>query len=173
MARITAEQAGGANVVAFLDMITASEIDAYTREHSDDGYNVLVGSHGPMKRDGKDIPPFVSLFGNYAAHPNVLNHELNSTAAGRYQLLYRYFEPYAKQLGLRDFSPLSQDLIAIQQIREQRALPLIQSGHIAAAISACANIWASLPGNGYGQHENNIAMLSAAYKSAGGIVAIA
>lgn len=173
MARITAEQAGGKNVVAFLGMIKASEIDAYTRSHSDDGYNVLVGSHGPMPRSGKSIPPDVRLFESYATHPNILNRELNSTAAGAYQLLFRYYMPYARLLGLHDFSPLSQDLIALQQIREQRALPLIQSGHIAAAIAACSNIWASLPGNSYGQHQNDIAMLTAAYKQAGGIVAIA
>lgn len=172
MARIKAEQAGGQNVVAFLDMLAVSEIDAYTRAHSDDGYNVLVGSHGPMKRDGKIIPANVLTFASYATHPNVLNRAVNSTAAGRYQLLFRYFSPYAKLLHLADFSPLSQDQIAIQQIREQRALPLIQSGHVAAAIAACSNIWASLPGNDYGQHQNDIAMLIAAYKAAGGVVAI-
>lgn len=172
MARITAEQAGGKNVAAFLDMIAESEIDAYTRAHSDDGYNVLVGSHGPMTRDGKDIPADVRLFQSYASHPDILNPAQNSTAAGRYQLLYRYYQPYAKLLHLPDFSPLSQDLIAIQQIREQRALPLIQAGHITAAIAACSNIWASLPGNDYGQHQNAISMLTTAYTSAGGVVAI-
>ena len=173
MPRITAEQAGGQNVLAFLDMIAASEIDAYTRAHSDDGYNVLVGSHGPMVRAGQSIAPDVRLFGNYATHPNVLNRELNSTAAGRYQLLSRYFQPYATQLHLPDFGPASQDLIAIQQIRERKAIQLILDGQVTAAICACSNIWASLPGNSYGQHQNAISMLVDAYRSAGGKVALA
>ncbi|PVX80036.1 glycoside hydrolase family 24 protein [Paraburkholderia unamae] len=173
MARISADAAGGPNIVAFLDMIAASEIDAYTLAHSDDGYNVLVGSHGPMIREGKSIAPDVRLFGNYVAHPNILNRELNSTAAGRYQLLARYFQPYATQLHLPDFSPVSQDLIAIQQIRERKAIPLILDGQITLAIYACSPIWASLPGNSYGQHQNAISMLVAAYREAGGKVALA
>ncbi|HDR9118961.1 TPA: glycoside hydrolase family 104 protein [Burkholderia vietnamiensis] len=173
MARITASAAGGQNVVAFLDMIAASEIDAWTRQNSDDGYNVLVGSHGPMKRSGSIIAPRLLTFPSYAKHPGIYNAELNSTAAGRYQLLSRYYAPYAQLLKLNDFSPLSQDLIAIQQIRERRALPLIAAGQLSAAIKACSNIWASLPGNDYGQRQNELAMLTAAYKAAGGIVAIA
>jgi len=32
----------------------------------------------------------------------------------------------------------------------------------------CARIWASLPGAGYGQHENKLNDLQAAYEAAGG-----
>ena len=173
MARIAVALAGGQNVVAFLDMIAASEIDAYTLAHSDDGYNVLVGSHGPEERNGVQISPDVRLFGNYASHPNILNPELNSTAAGRYQALHWVADAYIKSLNLSDFGPVSQDLIAIQQIRERHAIPLIQAGQITLAIAACSNIWASLPGNGYGQRQNQISMLTAAYKAAGGTIAVA
>jgi muramidase (phage lysozyme) len=173
MARIIAAQAGGQNVVAFLDMIAASEIDAYTLAHSDDGYNVLVGSHGPEIVDGQSIAPDVRLFGSYTAHPNILNPQLNSTAAGRYQELYHNYVAYKQLLNLPDFSPLSQDLIAIQQIRERKALSLILAGQITAAIYACSNLWASLPGNNYGQRQNQISMLVSAYKAAGGTVAVA
>lgn len=179
MARITAELAGGQNVIAFLDMTTCSEIDSWTRAHSDDGYNVLVGSHGPYtKKDPKtgaltSVPADLRTFESYATHPNILNAQLNSTAAGRYQLLGRYFKAYAAQLGLRDFSPVSQDLIAIQQIRERRALSLIQAGQLAAAVKACSTIWASFPGSPYGQRTNPFDMLRAAYQAAGGKIALA
>lgn len=173
MARITAAVAGGQNVIAFLDMIAASEIDAYTLAHSDDGYNVLVGSHGPETIDGQAISPDVRLFGNYATHPDILNPQLNSTAAGRYQELYHNYCAYKQLLNLPDFSPLSQDLIAIQQIRERKAIPLIVGGQITAAIYACSNLWASLPGNSYGQRQNQLSMLIAAYKNAGGTVSVA
>lgn len=173
MPRITAEQAGGQNVVAFLDMIAASEIDAYTLQHSDDGYNVLVGSHGPMKRAGQQIPANVMTFASYSTHPNVYSKACNSTAAGRYQLLNRWYAPYATLLKLRDFSPVSQDLIALQQIRERKAIQLIQTGHITEAILRCSNIWASLPGNDYGQHQNEMALLLSYYAAAGGKVGIA
>lgn len=146
------------NEKAFLDMIAWSE--GTTRiSGSDDGYNVLVGGH---------------LFNGYADHPRKLIHlspSIASTAAGRYQLLARYFDSYKNKLHLEDFGHDSQDAIALQQIRECRAISLIDSGRIEAAIDACAHIWASLPGAGYGQHENSEAMLIAQYKGFGGVIA--
>src|SRR5690606_33647408 len=107
-----------------------------------------------------------------ADHPRVLvdlpKLRIQSTAAGRYQLLRRYYDAYRKTLNLRDFSPLSQDLIALQQIRERGALPLIKAGKIAEAIARVRNIWASLPGAGYGQHEQKLERLLEVYRKAGG-----
>lgn len=155
---------GGANMRAFLDMIAVSELGYKLLSLSDNGYNVIVGS----------TPAKPILFNSYAAHPNKLIGPpiiaVKSTAAGRYQLLSRYYAPYTKQLGLKDFSPVSQDQIAIQQIRERRAIPMIASGDIPAAIKACSNIWASFPGAGYGQNEHNIQHLLNAYKQAGGVL---
>lgn len=144
------------NRKAFLDMISISE---GTFGKGDNGYNVIVGG---------------SLFTDYADHPRRLiqiRPGLASTAAGRYQLLARYYDAYKKILGLEDFSPASQDLIALQQIKECHALHEIDSGLIPAAISKCAHIWASLPGAGYGQHENKMDMLLGAYEKAGGLLA--
>lgn len=158
MARITD---ASPNVHAFLDMLAWSEIGPGLLAHSDDGYDVLVGStaRAPL------------LFDSYATHPNVYNRRCNSTAAGRYQILARYWPHYRDLLKLSDFGPVNQDLYAIQQLRERKALPLIESGHIIAAIAQVSNIWASLPGAGYGQHEHEMKNLLAAYKVAGGDVA--
>lgn len=146
------------NLAAFLDMIAHSEIGDALLNRSANGYNVLVGS----------TPARPLLFTSYATHPNVYHQATNSTAAGRYQLLHRYFMAYSKQLDLTDFSPASQDAIAIQQIRECHAIPLIEAGKFAEAVAKCAHIWASLPGAGYGQHENQLAALETAYRNAGG-----
>lgn len=160
MAVITPQQAGGKNVCAFLDMIAFSEGTDNGRQRTNhNGYDVLVGG---------------GLFTSFADHPRklvTLNPKLKSTAAGRYQLLSRYYDAYKKQLRLNDFSPLSQDLIAIQQIKERRALQLIQAGQFEQAVRQVRNIWASLPGAGYGQHEQKIATLLDAYRKAGGQVA--
>jgi muramidase (phage lysozyme) len=145
------------NRKAFLDMIAVSE---GTKGHGDDGYNVIVGGE---------------LFNGYADHPRkliTLNKKgLKSTAAGRYQLLSRYYDAYKKQLNLPDFSPASQDAIAIQQIKERKALDDVDAGHFELAVKKCRNIWASLPGAGYGQHENTIEYLKKAYSAAGGSIA--
>lgn len=55
-----------------------------------------------------------------------------------------------------DFSPLSQDKLAIQLIRERGAIDDIRAGRIERAVSRCRNIWASLPGAGYGQREHSL-----------------
>lgn len=149
------------NVVAFLDMLAWSEgTDNGKQPTKNRGYDVIVGGQ---------------LFNGYADHPRVLvplpKLGIRSTAAGRYQLLSRYYDAYKKRLGLEDFSPLSQDLIALQQIRERRALPLVQAGKIEEAIKAVRKTWASLPGAGYGQHEHKLADLLAVYRKAGGTVA--
>lgn len=145
------------NQKAFLDTIAFSE---GTPKYGDqDGYNVIVGG---------------GLFFDYSDHPRQLiqvRAGLKSTAAGRYQLLSRYFDAYKKQLQLPDFSPASQDAIALQQIRECRALDDIDAGRFDAAVKKCARIWASLPGAGYGQHENAISSLRVAYEKSGGVLA--
>jgi muramidase (phage lysozyme) len=111
------------------------------------------------------------LFDNYADHPNIYNKATNSTAAGRYQILHKYWAIYKASLGLPDFGPDSQDAYTMQQLKECHALDLINAGDFDGAVAKCAHIWASLPGSPYGQHTNQIADLQLAYENAGGSVA--
>lgn len=146
------------NLDAFLTMIAISEGTELLGDH---GYNVLVGS----------TPEHPIYFDSYEDHPRQLvnlGHGLKSTAAGRYQILERYYDDYKRLLGIQDFSPSSQDRIATQMIRERNALPEIEAGNIRLAIVACSPIWASLPGNQYGQHQNTGDWLVQAFTDAGG-----
>lgn len=162
MARISDARAGGTNVLAFLDMLAWAEgTDNGRQPTMDSGYDVLVGG---------------GLFRSYVDHPRQLidlkRLGIKSTAAGRYQLLARYWDAYRKSLVLTGgFTPENQDLIALQQIRERGALADIQAGRIAAAIHKVRKIWASLPGAGYGQHEQKLDDLLAHYVAAGGRLA--
>ena len=125
-----------------------------TRNH---GYDVIVGE----------------LFTDYSDHPRklvTLNPKLKSTGAGRYQLLSRWWDAYRKQLGLKDFSPKSQDAVALQQIKERGALPMIDRGDIRQAIDRYGNIWASLPGAGMVSSSIKADSLIAKFKEAGGTV---
>lgn len=153
------------NVSAFLDMLAFAE---GTGNIGDDGYDVIVGS----------TPARPIRFRDYARHPNVIvgfryQHGASgdSTAAGRYQVLNRIAEHYIAQLRLPDFGPESQDRIALQLIRECRATDDIEAGRIDEAIYKCRSRWASLPGAGYGQHEQSLGRLRRAYVEAGGSVA--
>lgn len=150
------------NLNAFLDMLAWSELGEKLIKKSDDGYNVIVGST-PAKPD---------LFTDYSKHPGKyvkLSASLTSSAAGRYQILEKFAKHYIRELRLPDFGPVSQDAIAIQLIKECKALGLIESGRIEDAIKACQSRWASLPGAGYGQHEHKIDDLVAHYIAYGGV----
>lgn len=153
------------NRLAFLDMIAFSE-GTSTVKDSDNGYNVIVGR---ALFDTHDTP---EMFDDYADHPRKYVYlpklKIKSSAAGRYQLLAKYFDAYKVQLNLPDFSPDSQDKIALQQIKECKALDDIDSGRFELAVKKCSRIWASFPNAGYGQHENNLEKLKLAYLKAGG-----
>jgi muramidase (phage lysozyme) len=156
MARIGSVEAGGPRVLAALDLIAHSEIGDALLAVSEDGYNVLVGS----------TPAHPRLFTSYLKHPDILvtvnSAGLKSTAAGRYQFLHRTW----KGLGLPDFSPENQDRGCIDLFKQVHAYVRIQSGDVRNWISMCAPIWASLPGAGYGQHENKMDDLAEAYFAA-------
>lgn len=141
---------------AFLDTIAFSE---GTKGKGDDGYNVVVGG---------------ALFSPYDDHPrvsvNLPNLGIHSTAAGRYQILARYYDAYKKQLNLPDFSPASQDAIAIQLIKECRALDDIEAGRFGVAVVKCASRWASFPGAGYKQREHRLSTLQDAFLASGGVI---
>ncbi len=133
-----------ARIQAFLDIIGYTE--GTTRiKGSDNGYNVIVGG---------------DLFHDYSDHPRVLvdlpNLGIKSSAAGKFQILSRYWDHYSKQLGLKDFSPKNQDRYALNMFREVGALEDIEEGRIEEAIKKCASRWASFPDAGYNQREESM-----------------
>lgn len=147
---------------AFLDVIAWAEIGPRLLAVSDNGYNVLVGSTA-----GHPV-----LFTSYADHPRKLVKigKIRSTAAGRYQILSRIYDHYKAELRLSDFSPASQDAIAIQLLREVKAINPIEIGLFDVAIHRARPRWASLPGAGYGQPEKKIEDLRRVFAEAGGII---
>ncbi len=150
------------NLGAFLDTIAWSEIGPDLLARSDNGYNVVVGG---------------TLFDNgYVDHPRqrvLLRNGIESTAAGRYQILERYWDAYAKMLHLDDgFTPANQDMVAMQMIGECSAILDAQSGDFDGAIAKCRSRWASLPGADYpGQHMQRLDDLRVAFTNAGGTIA--
>ena len=84
-----------------------------------------------------------------------LNPKLKSTGAGRYQASFTLVGCLPQRL-VQDFSrKVRTACSALQQIKERGALPMIDRGDIVKAIDRCSNIWASLPGAGYGQFERH------------------
>lgn len=155
MARISAF-AGNNNALAFLDAIAHSEIGADLLAASDDGYNVIVGSTAKKP----------NLFSDYSHHPRIAVQTKYgwSDAAGRYQFMAAIpgkihtdtWDWSHRIAGVHDFSPVSQDKTCIALIQHHGAWADVLGGHIADAFEKCRTEWASLPGAGYGQHENRM-----------------
>lgn len=143
------------NTQAFLWAIRVSE-----GTDGPNGYRTIVGG---------------STFDSYNDHPRILidlpRLGIKSSAAGAYQFIRRTWDGVRDKLGLPDFSPASQDAAAVELIRQRGALADVRAGRFADAIAKCAKEWASLPGAGYGQHENTLAKLQGAYTTAGGYLA--
>ena len=125
-----------------------------TRNH---GYDVIVGGE---------------LFTDYSDHPRklvTLNPKLKSLvpdATSFFPLVGCLPQAVWPERLLSE----SQDAVVLQQIKERGALPMIDRGDIRQAIDRCSNIWASLPGAGYGQFEHKADSLIAKFKEAGGTV---
>jgi muramidase (phage lysozyme) len=157
------------NRLAFLDMLAVSEGTSTSPITKARGYDVIVtGSTGEPE-----------IFTDFSDHPfnagrkskGINASGLTSNAAGRYQFMLKDWAHYRDQLSLPDFGPESQDKWAIQLIRERGALPLIDMGQFELAVARVRNLWASLPGAGYGQLEHGIDKLKVAYLDAGGVMA--
>jgi muramidase (phage lysozyme) len=148
-------------------MITRSEIPDNLYKISDKGYAAVVGNNlFPRLPNGKF---------DYSKHPNdkryIKNLGIFSTAAGAYQILYRFWVVYQKQLGLHDFGPASQDQVALQLLNECHCLADIDVGDVSTAVMKCSSRWASLPGNLDGQHKNKMGELLAWYTEAFSLMA--
>lgn len=79
-------------------------------------------------------------FKSFAKHPG-------NGPAGRYQFKPGTYGEIAGQIGLRDFSPQSQDAAAIELLRQKGALPYILKGDWKGAIARLVPYtWSSLPG---------------------------
>lgn len=156
-----------ANVSAFLDMIRMSEVGPLVPVSAYLGYDVIVGST-PGEPDLFSLVPV----NGYVAHPNkavTVGDDLVSTAAGAYQILYRYWRVYETQLALSGgFTPASQDAVALQMLHETGALTRIQAGLFEDAVAAASSRWASLPGNRYGQPTHTLPHLQAWFTQFGG-----
>lgn len=137
------------NEQAFLDLIALSE-GTYGR--GDNGYDILCGG---------------GMFYSYADHPRqkiyIAKYDLFSTAAGRYQVIAKTYDYCKSKLDLPDFSPASQDQIALELIKEHDALDDVEARNMESAVTKCAKIWASFPGAGYGQLERSMDKLRILY----------
>lgn len=133
------------NVQAFLGLIRDTE----GTSKGVDPYRVYGGS---AKNQIKDLSkPDFKRWG----FTQTDGKKNTSSASGAYQFLERTWNGLAKQHGLKDFSPRSQDLGAIALLKQSGALDAILKGDFDTAVKKANRTWASLPGSPYAQHTRS------------------
>jgi lysozyme len=154
------------NITAFLWMLRCCEGTS-----GPDGYRTRFGPRGDNLFDIED-PKSRSY--QYKDHPRkgytypTKAGSITSTAAGAYQFLSKTWDSCQKALSLPDFSPKSQDLGCVFLLKQAGALSAIKAGDFKTAIDKTKRIWASLPGDIYGQGGKNFAQATAFFKQGGG-----
>ncbi len=92
-------------------------------------------------------------------HPNraITAGGYTSTAAGRYQFLYRTWLGIKTKLGLADFSPRNQDIAALELIDERGQLGKLLNGDFEGMMRGLGCAWAALPYATCGQRMRPLA----------------
>ena len=129
------------NRKAFLDMLAWSEgTDNGRQKTRNHGYDVIVGGE---------------LFTDYSDHPRklvTLNPKLK-LAAPTLPASFPLVGCAHRAAWPERLSEKVRTLWHCSRLRSVALLPMIDRGDIRQAIDRCSNIWASLPGAGYGQFE--------------------
>jgi muramidase (phage lysozyme) len=156
--------AGAGNLLAFLMTIRKCEGTG----DSDEGYQALFGY----------VPGNGRIFTDFSTHPNIrtpfrqTDGTTNySTAAGAFQEIYGTWVHLNQKLGTSDFTIATQILHASELIAEDSAMEAVLAGRLQDAIDLCSGTWASLPASHYPQPRRSFQFASAAFSTAGGILA--
>lgn len=166
-----------------------SEVDEMTAQANERAFLAAIRvGEGTSASNGYSILFGGTTFGSFADHPALLGWRgvglsnsmcaaagfgpgCVSTAAGAFQINKPTWLRVSRKLGLTDFSPASQDAVALELISEKGALADMRAGRVETAVNKVRKVWASLPGAGYGQGEVRLAAFVNNYANAGGTVA--
>ena len=139
------------NVRAFLDAVAIAEVGA--KGASQGGYGYLIGDDvkGRESFDPNSLESHPRRKIKYGPGKNQI-----SSATGRYQVLDIVWDEEAGRLGLKDFKPQSQEILAVSRLMYREILDEIMAGDFKSVIKRSGNMdasseWASLAGNPYGQ----------------------
>ena len=145
------------NIQAFLKAVANAEGGGY-----DFKYGAVKGKKNDRWR-----------FTDYSTHPGPGNGGV-TTASGMYQINKITWQDHGeRRMGLTDFTPETQDLIAVSMLQGLGVIDQIKDGDIEAGVSQASKQWAALPqGKGkagrYNQPYVEFERFETAYRAAGG-----
>jgi muramidase (phage lysozyme) len=169
---------------AFLDLIAESEGTSSSPITRADGYDIIVegidGRHSFTDFSGHPFgngrPPIIVRSGRPAryepcdgtstAAPKLIEDEvypLESTASGRYQFIWPTWKALAAVCHLGTFSPEHQDIGCMQLLHTKGIDELLVVGELPKAIETASSVWASFPGNLFGQGGHSVEWLTSRY----------
>lgn len=128
------------------------------RYESGDDYSVLYGG---------------GHFSDFSRHPNVRVPFTNpatgkadfSTAAGAYQINFPTYVDFAARMGVSDFTPETQDAMALAILRNLGAVRALENNDVPLAFTLAGRRWASMPGSTAQQGAKSINTVVAFYNS--------
>lgn len=120
---------------------------AIRRFESGNDYSILYGGGHFL---GFDKHPRIAVPINLPGYEGK-----KSTAAGAYQINWPTYSDFAPGLGITDFSPASQDAIALALVKRTGAYDALLAGDIEGAFRLASTRWASLPGSTAGQNPKS------------------
>jgi muramidase (phage lysozyme)/DNA-directed RNA polymerase subunit F len=135
---------------------TLTQLAEYTASQNQQKFLAFLA-----KSEGADYDTIVGgrqKISDFTTHPNVVGLRTvdgPSTAAGRYQITGTTYRTAAPSAGVSDFSPESQDKLALHLISQKGAMDDVTSGNFQAAIGKLGGVWASLPSSKYGQSHRS------------------
>lgn len=135
---------------------TLTQLADYTASQNQQKFLAFLG-----KAEGADYGTIVGgrqTITDFTAHPNIVGlrtKEGPSTAAGRYQITGTTYREMAPSAGVTDFSPASQDKVALALIARRGAMDDVTSGNFNGAIAKLGKEWASLPSSTYSQAKRS------------------
>ena len=90
-------------------------------------------------------------FTDMSEHPNKPN-EKGNTATGKYQFTKDTWDEFSRPVGAKDFSPISQDRVAIYMLQRLEAIERLLQGDIDGAIMNTGRRWAAFPKDSEGRN---------------------
>ncbi len=154
------------------DVLNNSNVQAFlaTIRHYESGgdYSILYG--GGHFYDYSTHPDIKVPFHNPLRSGDGINDF--STAAGAYQINHPTWLVWSALPGTpSDFSPSSQDALAVAGLKLIGALPDVVAGNFASAIQKASGTWASMPGSTAQQNPAQYSAVLAMYQNYGGNIA--
>lgn len=110
-------------------------------EGTGDNYNMIVG-----ERQGKGSITDFSRHPDVMRRLNIRGKATPTSAAGRYQFIGTTYTGMGNATGLTDFSPHSQDVNAVEALRQNGALNALLSGNMQDLVARSGRTWAGIPG---------------------------